>query len=74
MIPKVQDVIPAHQHDKLLIVRTKGLVAIDESLNEPEQESVLLVFWPISSLQLAFSPHLLDSEEAKIIEIPLIAM
>lgn len=54
MIPKIQDVILPHEHDKLLVVGAEGFVAVDESLYEPKEASVLLVFWPISSLR--FSP------------------
>lgn len=49
MIPKIQDVILPHEHDELLIVRTEGLVAMDESLYEPKRERVLLVFYFITS-------------------------
>ena len=42
-MPKVQDVILAHKHDELLVVRTEGLVAIDEPLYEPTRERELLV-------------------------------
>lgn len=44
VIPKIQDVILAHKHDKLLIVGTQRLVAMDESLDEPELGSVMFVF------------------------------
>lgn len=49
VIPKIQDVILPHEHDELLIVRTEGLVAMDESLYEPKRERVLLVFYFFTS-------------------------
>lgn len=53
MIPKFQDVILPHEHDKLLIVRAEGFVSVDESLYEPKEASVLLAFWPISVPRLS---------------------
>lgn len=49
VIPEVQDVILAHKHNELLIVRTEGLVAIDEPLYEPTRERVLLVSYFLTS-------------------------
>ena len=49
MIPEVQDVILAHKHNELLIVRTEGLVAVDEPLYEPTRERVLLVSYFLTS-------------------------
>lgn len=56
MIPKVQDVILPHEHYKLLIVRAQGLVAVDESLDEPQEGSVPSAFWPVSSEMCLLSP------------------
>lgn len=53
MVAKIQDVILTHEHDKLLIVRAEGLVAVDESLYEPIGANVSLAFWPISLLRLS---------------------
>ena len=35
MVAKIQDVIFPHKHYELLIVRTKGFVTVDETLDEP---------------------------------------
>ena len=56
---KVQDVILTHEHDELLVVRTEGLVAIDEPLYEPTRERVLLVASFLTSCFFTeFSPTL----------------
>jgi hypothetical protein len=67
VIPQVQDVIPPHEHYELLIVRTKGFVAIDESRDEPRGKR--FVRFLVHFLRLAFSPHSFDSEEAKVIGV-----
>lgn len=39
MVAKIQDVILPHEHYKLLIVRAERFVTIDETLDEPQEES-----------------------------------
>lgn len=39
MVAKIQDVILPHEQYKLLIVRAEGFVTIDETLDEPQEES-----------------------------------
>lgn len=39
VVAKIQDVILPHEHYKLLIVRAKGSVTVDKTLDEPQEES-----------------------------------
>lgn len=70
MIPKFQDVILPHEHDKLLIVRAEGFVSVDESLYEPKEASVFVSF--LANFCAKTLSTCLISKEAKMAEIALV--